>query len=95
METPSVPPRMKVRPILVCFGRFGLFQVISAEIQILAGMNFSFLFPFGTYLFRLLARSKLKVTVSPLALSLSLKVSGKEIGSSIFQREFCTSRGTL
>ena len=95
---------MKFRPIPVYFGRSGLFRVISA------GINFGFLFPFWTDLFWLLAGSKLKatlfllhlglnskykITASPMALFLSLKVSRKEISSSIFWREFCTSRGTL
>ena len=110
IETPSVPPRMKFWPIPIYFGHSCLFWVILTEIQISIGINFGFLFPYWTYLFCLLARSKLKATlfllqlglnsklkatISPLALSLSLKVSRKEISSSIFWRELCTSRGTL
>ena len=37
--SPSIPPRVRFRPILVCFGSSRLFRLILPEIKDLAGMS--------------------------------------------------------
>ena len=44
MVIPSIPPRIKFRPISTRSERSGKFRPISAEIHFSAGMNFVFLF---------------------------------------------------
>ena len=37
--SPSIPPRVRFRPVPVCFGSSGLFRLISPEIKNSAGMS--------------------------------------------------------